>query len=134
MFGLRGWSYTWLPGNLVPLPSFWEEVPSAWQGTCPWPWRALLVQSHQLDLSLPGNGWGLGWVGEETSGSHAAPNITLLVPNREFSREPELMPKTPSQKNRQKKKRISYIQDENRDPVRKRLEGLGAATSQGRVS
>ncbi|KAF0871709.1 INCE protein, partial [Crocuta crocuta] len=37
----------------------------------------------------------------------------------EFSKEPELMPKTPSQKNRRKKRRVSYIQDENRDPVRK---------------
>lgn len=32
------------------------------------------------------------------------------------------MPKTPSQKNRRKKKRISYVQDENRDPIRKRWE------------
>ncbi|XP_049569099.1 inner centromere protein isoform X7 [Orcinus orca] len=38
---------------------------------------------------------------------------------REFSKEPELMPKTPSQKNRRKKRRISYVQDENRDPVRR---------------
>ncbi|XP_007497766.2 inner centromere protein isoform X1 [Monodelphis domestica] len=38
-----------------------------------------------------------------------------------FSVEPELMPKTPSQKNRQKKKRFSSIQDENRPPTRKRL-------------
>ncbi|KAK2100347.1 hypothetical protein P7K49_021695, partial [Saguinus oedipus] len=38
---------------------------------------------------------------------------------REFSKEPELMPKTPSQKNRRKKRRISYVQDENRDPIRK---------------
>lgn len=49
---------------------------------------------------------------------------------REFSREPELMPKTPSQKNRQKKKRISYIQDENRDPVRKRLSRRKTRSSQ----
>ena len=40
---------------------------------------------------------------------------------REFSKEPELMPKTPSQKNRQQKRRISYVQDENRDPIRRRL-------------
>ncbi|XP_051049872.1 inner centromere protein isoform X2 [Phodopus roborovskii] len=40
---------------------------------------------------------------------------------REFSNEPELMPKTPSQKNRRKKRRVSNIQDENRDPTRKRL-------------
>ncbi|XP_068412056.1 inner centromere protein isoform X2 [Eschrichtius robustus] len=40
---------------------------------------------------------------------------------REFSKEPELMPKTPSQKNRRKKRRISYVQDENRDPIRRRL-------------
>ncbi|XP_033612472.1 inner centromere protein [Fukomys damarensis] len=39
---------------------------------------------------------------------------------REFSKEPELMPKTPSQKNRRKKRRVSYVQDENRDPIRKR--------------
>ncbi|XP_047548391.1 inner centromere protein isoform X1 [Lutra lutra] len=38
---------------------------------------------------------------------------------REFSKEPELMPKTPSQKNRRKKRRVSYVQDENRDPIRK---------------
>ncbi|XP_059787746.1 inner centromere protein isoform X2 [Balaenoptera ricei] len=38
---------------------------------------------------------------------------------REFSKEPELMPKTPSQKNRRKKRRISYVQDENRDPIRR---------------
>lgn len=49
-------------------------------------------------------------------------NITRLVPNSEFSKEPELMPKTPSQKNRRKKRRVSYIQDENRDPIRKRWE------------
>ncbi|KYO41631.1 inner centromere protein isoform X2 [Alligator mississippiensis] len=35
--------------------------------------------------------------------------------------EPELMPKTPSQKNRRRKKRISLVQDENEDPTRKRL-------------
>ncbi|XP_044535943.1 inner centromere protein [Gracilinanus agilis] len=39
----------------------------------------------------------------------------------DFSVEPELMPKTPSQRNRQKKKRFSSIQDENRPPTRKRL-------------
>uniref|UniRef100_G1P951 Inner centromere protein n=1 Tax=Myotis lucifugus TaxID=59463 RepID=G1P951_MYOLU len=44
---------------------------------------------------------------------------------REFSKEPELMPKTPSQKNRRKKKRISYVQDENRDPIRKSLCSAG---------
>lgn len=32
------------------------------------------------------------------------------------------MPKTPSQKNRRKKRRVSYVQDENRDPIRKRCE------------
>ncbi|XP_054419782.1 inner centromere protein [Pteronotus mesoamericanus] len=49
---------------------------------------------------------------------------------REFSREPELMPKTPSQKNRRKKKRISYVQDENRDPIRKRLSRRKTRSSQ----
>ncbi|XP_028917055.1 inner centromere protein isoform X1 [Ornithorhynchus anatinus] len=39
----------------------------------------------------------------------------------DFRTEPELMPKTPSQKNRRKKKRFSVIRDENRDPTRKRL-------------
>lgn len=58
--GLRGWDCTWLPGNLVPLPGLWEDALSAWQGTCPWPWRSLWVLVAQLDLSLPGNGCGLG--------------------------------------------------------------------------
>lgn len=49
---------------------------------------------------------------------------------REFSKEPELMPKTPSQKNRQKKRRISYVQDENRDPIRKRLSRRKTRSSQ----
>ncbi|XP_015983396.2 inner centromere protein isoform X1 [Rousettus aegyptiacus] len=49
---------------------------------------------------------------------------------REFSKEPELMPKTPSQKNRRKKKRISYVQDENRDPIRKRLSRRRTRSSQ----
>ncbi|XP_036993608.2 inner centromere protein isoform X2 [Artibeus jamaicensis] len=49
---------------------------------------------------------------------------------REFSKEPELMPKTPSQKNRRKKKRISYVQDENRDPIRKRLSRRKTRSSQ----
>ncbi|KAM7087230.1 inner centromere protein isoform 1-T1 [Molossus nigricans] len=49
---------------------------------------------------------------------------------REFSKEPELMPKTPSQKNRRKKKRISYVQDENRDPIRKRLSRKKTRSSQ----
>ncbi|XP_054998010.1 inner centromere protein isoform X2 [Sorex araneus] len=49
---------------------------------------------------------------------------------REFSKEPELMPKTPSQKNRSKKRRISYVQDENRDPVRKRLSRKKKRSSQ----
>ncbi|XP_039109511.1 inner centromere protein isoform X2 [Hyaena hyaena] len=48
----------------------------------------------------------------------------------EFSKEPELMPKTPSQKNRRKKRRVSYIQDENRDPVRKRLSRRRTRSSQ----
>ncbi|KAM8818669.1 inner centromere protein isoform 2-T2 [Rhynchonycteris naso] len=48
---------------------------------------------------------------------------------REFSKEPELMPKTPSQKNRRKKKRVSYVQDENRDPIRKRLSRRKARSS-----
>lgn len=65
---------------------------------------------------------GPGWVRERACGSGAASNITVLVPHREFSKEPELMPKTPSQKNRRKKRRVSYVQDENRDPVRKRCE------------
>ncbi|EFB20957.1 hypothetical protein PANDA_015908, partial [Ailuropoda melanoleuca] len=49
---------------------------------------------------------------------------------REFSKEPELMPKTPSQKNRRKKRRVSYIQDENRDPIRKRLSRRKTRSSQ----
>ncbi|KAM5316952.1 inner centromere protein isoform 2-T2 [Glossophaga mutica] len=49
---------------------------------------------------------------------------------REFSKEPELMPKTPSQKNRRKKKRISNVQDENRDPIRKRLSRRKTRSSQ----
>lgn len=77
-----------------------------------------------------GRGWA-GWGrGQWSPGCH---NSALLVPSREFSKEPELMPKTPSQKNRRKKKRISYVQDENRDPIRKRYEGPGAVTSQRRV-
>ncbi|KAK0685553.1 INCE protein, partial [Pygoscelis papua] len=38
-----------------------------------------------------------------------------------YSDEPELMPKTPSQKNRQRRKRLSALQEENREPGRKRL-------------
>lgn len=57
--------------------------------------------------------------GKEASGPRQL-QMSLFLPNREFSKEPELMPKTPSQKNRRKKKRISYVQDENRDPIRKR--------------
>ncbi|XP_049636819.1 inner centromere protein [Suncus etruscus] len=49
---------------------------------------------------------------------------------RDFNKEPELMPKTPSQKNRSKKRRISYVQDENRDPVRKRLSRKKKRSSQ----
>lgn len=49
-----------------------------------------------------------------------SPKFTLLVLNREFNNEPELMPKTPSQKNRRRKRRVSNFQDENRDPMRKR--------------
>uniref|UniRef100_A0A2K5PJ73 Inner centromere protein n=1 Tax=Cebus imitator TaxID=2715852 RepID=A0A2K5PJ73_CEBIM len=49
---------------------------------------------------------------------------------REFSKEPELMPKTPSQKNRRKKRWISYVQDENRDPIRKRLSRRKSRSSQ----
>ncbi|XP_062949827.1 inner centromere protein [Cynocephalus volans] len=49
---------------------------------------------------------------------------------REFSKEPELMPKTPSQKNRRKKRRVSHVQDENRDPIRKRLSRRKTRSSQ----
>ncbi|XP_032214357.1 inner centromere protein isoform X1 [Mustela erminea] len=49
---------------------------------------------------------------------------------REFNKEPELMPKTPSQKNRRKKRRVSYVQDENRDPIRKRLSRRKTRSSQ----
>ncbi|XP_036618252.1 inner centromere protein isoform X2 [Trichosurus vulpecula] len=45
----------------------------------------------------------------------------LKMFSSDFSVEPELMPKTPSQRNRRKKKRFSSIQDENRPPTRKRL-------------
>ncbi|NXX74044.1 INCE protein, partial [Urocolius indicus] len=38
-----------------------------------------------------------------------------------YSDEPELMPKTPSQKNRQRRKRLSALQEENRDAGRRRL-------------
>ncbi|XP_067152008.1 inner centromere protein isoform X2 [Apteryx mantelli] len=38
-----------------------------------------------------------------------------------YSDEPELMPKTPSQRNRQRKKRLSALQDETQEPGRKRL-------------
>ncbi|XP_012581188.1 PREDICTED: inner centromere protein [Condylura cristata] len=51
---------------------------------------------------------------------------------REFNNEPELMPKTPSQKNRRKKRRVSSVQDENRDPIRKRLSHR--KTRSGRLS
>ncbi|KAF4009793.1 hypothetical protein G4228_001102 [Cervus hanglu yarkandensis] len=63
-------------------------------------------------------------------GFQAASTITVFVPNREFSKEPELMPRTPSQKNRRKKRRISSIQDENRDPIRKRLSRRKTRSSQ----
>ncbi|XP_055470024.1 inner centromere protein isoform X2 [Psammomys obesus] len=49
---------------------------------------------------------------------------------REFNNEPELMPKTPSQKNRRRKRRVSNIQDENRDPTRKRLSRRKSRSSQ----
>ncbi|XP_051002856.1 inner centromere protein [Acomys russatus] len=49
---------------------------------------------------------------------------------REFNNEPELMPKTPSQKNRRRKRRVSSIQDENRDPMRKRLSRRKSRSSQ----
>ncbi|KAM5247265.1 inner centromere protein [Ctenodactylus gundi] len=49
---------------------------------------------------------------------------------REFSKEPELMPKTPSQKNRRRKRRISNIQDENKDPIRKRSSRRKTRSSQ----
>ncbi|NXJ67998.1 INCE protein, partial [Rostratula benghalensis] len=39
----------------------------------------------------------------------------------QYSDEPELMPKTPSQKNRQRRKRLSVLQEENQAPGRKRL-------------
>ncbi|XP_031800066.1 inner centromere protein isoform X2 [Sarcophilus harrisii] len=45
----------------------------------------------------------------------------LKMFSSDFSVEPELMPKTPSQKNRRRKKRFSSIQDENKPPSRKRL-------------
>lgn len=93
-----------LPGNLAPRLCLCEEAPSAWP---------------QLDQPLPGMGQWSGSVGEGR-GFQAASTITVFVPNREFSKEPELMPRTPSQKNRRKKRRISSIQDENRDPIRKR--------------
>ncbi|KAM6067891.1 inner centromere protein isoform 2-T2 [Theristicus caerulescens] len=38
-----------------------------------------------------------------------------------YSDEPELMPKTPSQKNRQRRKRLSALQEEGQEPGRKRL-------------
>ncbi|NXL52998.1 INCE protein, partial [Podilymbus podiceps] len=38
-----------------------------------------------------------------------------------YSDEPELMPKTPSQKNRQRRKRLSALQEESPEPGRKRL-------------
>ncbi|XP_030307371.1 inner centromere protein [Calypte anna] len=38
-----------------------------------------------------------------------------------YSDEPELMPKTPSQKNRQRRKRLSVLQEESQEPGRKRL-------------
>ncbi|KAB0360231.1 hypothetical protein FD754_004387 [Muntiacus muntjak] len=63
-------------------------------------------------------------------GFQAASTITVFIPNREFSKEPELMPRTPSQKNRRKKRRISSIQDENRDPIRKRLSRRKTRSSQ----
>ncbi|XP_069865140.1 inner centromere protein-like isoform X3 [Dipodomys merriami] len=53
-----------------------------------------------------------------------------MFTSREFSKEPELMPKTPSQKNRQKKRRVSNVQDENRDPIRKRLSRRRTRSSQ----
>lgn len=64
---------------------------------------------------------GRGWAGKGrvsvVPGSHKYhPSCT----NREFIKEPELMPKTPSQKNRGKKRKIANIQDANRNHIRKR--------------
>ncbi|NXD14504.1 INCE protein, partial [Nothocercus nigrocapillus] len=38
-----------------------------------------------------------------------------------YSDEPELMPKTPSQRNRQRRKRLSALQGETQEPARKRI-------------
>ncbi|NWY05924.1 INCE protein, partial [Nothoprocta ornata] len=38
-----------------------------------------------------------------------------------YSDEPELMPKTPSQRNRQRRKRLSALQGESQEPARKRI-------------
>lgn len=83
------------------------------------------LTSHCQERGSGLTGWGRG------SGFPAASTITVFVPNREFSKEPELMPRTPSQKNRRKKRRISSIQDENRDPIRKRYEGQEAWRPRG---
>ncbi|XP_066488267.1 inner centromere protein-like isoform X2 [Tiliqua scincoides] len=45
----------------------------------------------------------------------------LKMLNRNFSAEPELMPKTPSQKKHKKKKRSFSFKDENKELTRKRL-------------
>uniref|UniRef100_K7GCT6 Inner centromere protein ARK-binding domain-containing protein n=1 Tax=Pelodiscus sinensis TaxID=13735 RepID=K7GCT6_PELSI len=50
-----------------------------------------------------------------------------------FSDEPELMPKTPSQKNRVKR-RLSNAPDENKDPIRKRLSRSAKRASAKRYS
>uniref|UniRef100_K7GCR3 Inner centromere protein ARK-binding domain-containing protein n=1 Tax=Pelodiscus sinensis TaxID=13735 RepID=K7GCR3_PELSI len=53
--------------------------------------------------------------------------------NSSFSDEPELMPKTPSQKNRVKR-RLSNAPDENKDPIRKRLSRSAKRASAKRYS
>lgn len=106
----------WEPCSALCL---WNEAPNAWQGACRWPTKRGVGHPGS---TCPCQERGGARLGQGACGSGAASNIIVLVPNREFNKEPELMPKTPSQKNRRKKRRVSYVQDENRDPIRKRCE------------
>lgn len=52
--------------------------------------------------------------------SALVPSSSPLSPSSNYSEELELMPKTPSQKKRQRRKRLSALQEEEQEPGRKR--------------
>lgn len=81
----------------------------------------------QLDQPLSGKGQAVWLGGGENSGFQAASTITVFVPNREFSKEPELMPREHARRRTREEEANFFHSRAEQRPYPEKVRGAGGA-------